>query len=400
MSCTQTVTTAWVKAIKMAALSSTTSSSVSTRSGPPCNTPAIVTYTTFGKEALSYRWVIADIKALLLNSAKFDLRSPVFRIVLPPKPRNGEYTSWYLQLTDTNQDTNQDSAQPQLLSLFLCQDGRNNRGSSTTKQFWILDCCFSVLNHCTGEPLVTASVPRRDHEVGVSMKDYGVRDFLKKDHIEKLIHDNFLTIQVDAIYYFYADPITKTITSPTSNATPSSSDNVLAGMKSMFKNQLFSDVTIQCGAKHFTAHKAVLASQSAVFDKMLEADMQEKITNVIEIPDFHPDVISSMLAYLYTGTPLNMEVLVKDLLAIANKYELTQLLKMCEKKLVSSIRLDNVVEMLILADMHGASDLKKACLAFIHSNSTGVFATNEWQDFKKNFTYAALFTDIVEYKPC
>ena len=81
-------------------------------------------------------------------------------------------------------------------------------------------------------------------------------------------------------------------------------------------------------------HKAVLASQSPVFRRMLESDMKEQRT---EIPDVDPVVMSDLLTYLYTGIAPNMDALTNKLLEVANKYALSQLFEICENKLKSEL---------------------------------------------------------------
>ena len=86
----------------------------------------------------------------------------------------------------------------------------------------------------------------------------------------------------------------------------------------MFADEIFTDLTIKCGGEEFKVHKAVLASQSPVFRRMLESDMKEQKTNVIEISDVDPMVMSDLLTYLYTGVAPNMDALTNKLLEVAN----------------------------------------------------------------------------------
>ena len=156
--------------------------------------------------------------------------------------------------------------------------------------------------------------------------------------------------------------------------------------------------------EEFKAHKAILASQSPVFRKMLEADMKEKRLGIIEIsdPDIKPAVISDLLAYLYTGTAPKMDKLevVKDLLNVANKYELSHLFAMCENRLNSEINVSSVVDLLVLADLYNATHLKKACLNFLLSHSDEVYQTDSWKQLKKNCEgHASLLLQIVESTP-
>ena len=158
---------------------------------------------------------------------------------------------------------------------------------------------------------------------------------------------------------------------------------MLAGMKSLLEDKTFFDLNIKCGGEEFKVHKAVLASQSPVFRRMLESDMKEQRTNVIEISDVDQAVISDMLAYIYTGSAPNLDTLVRELLNVANKYELPGLLTMCKRELKLKINAENVIELLQLADLLDSSYLKKACLNYISLNSGAIRNSKEWKQLNK-----------------
>lgn len=80
-----------------------------------------------------------------------------------------------------------------------------------------------------------------------------------------------------------------------------------------------------------------------------------------------------------------MKTLVKKLLNAADKYELPRLFAMCENELKSNIKIANVVDALILAYLHSAADLKKACLNFIYLNSAEVHKTSEWKTLRDQY---------------
>ena len=111
------------------------------------------------------------------------------------------------------------------------------------------------------------------------------------------------------------------------------------------------------------------------------------------------EAISDLVAYLYTCTAPNLKTLASKLLDMAEKYQIPHLLTMCRFgiELARKIKNTNVVETLILADLHGKSALKKACFKFIRLNSAEVFQTSEWEDFKAHKDqYASLFVEVLE----
>ena len=145
----------------------------------------------------------------------------------------------------------------------------------------------------------------------------------------------------------------------------------------------------------FKAHKIILASQFPVFKKMLEVDMKEKQEGVITISDIDTEVVSEMLTFIYTGSAPNINVWAKELLNVANKYQFPRLMVMCKDELKKEINIENVIEILQLADSHRVKELKKECMEFIKWNYTKVYETTGWKDLKGNAI--SLFADTSEY---
>ncbi len=74
-----------------------------------------------------------------------------------------------------------------------------------------------------------------------------------------------------------------------------------------------------------------------------------------------------MLRYVYTGRASNLDRMADDLLAAADKYALDRLKVMCEEALSASLSIDNAADVLILADLHSAEQLRAQSIEFINS---------------------------------
>ena len=198
-----------------------------------------------------------------------------------------------------------------------------------------------------------------------------------------------MTIQVGASLIFYKNP-TQTV----NEARPIPSSNVLDGMKMLHSGKMFADIVIRCGDREFDAHKAVLASQSPIFTKMLKT---MKKTNVIKITDTDPNVISDLLEFLYTGKASNLHTLAKELLRAAFEYKLPRLATLCENELVLKLYTDNLLEMVQCADKYGAANLKKACLRRIKCDSAVLFKSDAWEHFKTH-SDEELVCEVLEFE--
>ena len=69
---------------------------------------------------------------------------------------------------------------------------------------------------------------------------------------------------------------------------------------------------------------------------------------------------------------------------------------MCEEALCSSLTVENVGEVLILADLHSAVELKTRCLQFLHWNRPAVFETFQWRTFVES--YPKLITELLMFQ--
>ncbi|OXB67700.1 hypothetical protein ASZ78_002782 [Callipepla squamata] len=88
--------------------------------------------------------------------------------------------------------------------------------------------------------------------------------------------------------------------------------------------------------------------------------------NCVEINDVDPEVFKEMMRFIYTGKAPNLEKMADNLLAAADKYALERLKVMCEEALCSNLSVENVADILILADLHSAEQLKAQAIDFIN----------------------------------
>ena len=263
-------------------------------------------------------------------------------------------------------------------------------------QVWIPKCTFSILNSDTKKVVDENTVTSGSDDKFLPNKQQTCTATSNFYYYEQYLCDNKLTIQVDASVV--------SLCFTNINETNCSEDQkVLSdvhplhhGLKSLLDNELFVDVTIKCGRKEFKAHKAVLVSQSPVFKTMFETDMKEKRSSTVEMSDVESVVISEVLNYLYTGSAPNMGSMTEELLAFAHKYQIRPLLSLCETKLLSSVTVANVVDLLIFADLYTAQRLKDACLKYIYRNSAEVRRTSQWKQRLK-LEFPSLFIEAHEY---
>ena len=72
--------------------------------------------------------------------------------------------------------------------------------------------------------------------------------------------------------------------------------------QNLFLNEEFSDIKIKCHGELFPCHKNVLAARSKYFKTCLsQVGSKESEDGIIEITDFPPKIVESLLRYIYTN---------------------------------------------------------------------------------------------------
>ena len=97
-------------------------------------------------------------------------------------------------------------------------------------------------------------------------------------------------------------------------------------------------------------------------------------------------VLFEVLRFIYTGKVSSDDSLKKqarDILAVANKYQIDLLKRLCEDHLVSTLNASNCFDLIVLGDLNEAADLKKTALDFVSKNSATLVKTDAYKDFLK-----------------
>jgi len=236
---------------------------------------------------------------------------------------------------------------------------------------------FSILNAKREETKAMES--QRAYRF-VQGKDWGFKKFIRRDFLldeaNGLLPDDKLTIFCEVSVV--ADSVNIAGQSNTIQFKVPEC-RLSEDLGTLFENEKFSDVTLSVNGHEFQAHKAILAARSPVFTAMFDHDMEERKHNRVEISDVDHEVLREMLHFIYTGKATNLEKMADDLLAAADKYALDRLKVMCEEALCTNLLVDNAADILILADLHSAEQLKAQAIDFINMHATDVMDTIGWK---------------------
>ncbi|KAM6163944.1 speckle-type POZ protein-like [Rhynchocyon petersi] len=147
----------------------------------------------------------------------------------------------------------------------------------------------------------------------------------------------------------------------------------------LWENSQFTDCSLCVAGQEFRAHKAILTARSPVFRAMFEHEMEESIKNRVQINFMDPEVFKEMMCFIYTGKAPNLYNMADDLLAAADRYALERLKVMCEDALCRNLSVENAADILILADLHSAHQLKTQAVNFINYHALDVLETSGWK---------------------
>lgn len=276
---------------------------------------------------------------------------------------------------------------------------------------------FSILNAKREEVKIMES--QRAYRF-VAGKDWGFKKFVKRDLLldesSGLLPDDKLTIYCEVNVVTEAKEYSGQV-SPFQSRVPTC--RLPDDLEELFKSQEFSDVTIHANGREFKAHKAILAARSPMFKGMFSHAMKETKYNRVDVTDVDPDVLQEMLRFIYTGKTLleprlqiNKEQkdqkeqereqhLAIELLQAANKYQLDRLKLICEEALYKTLSSDSVAEILLLADLYNAAQLKNQAIEFITTHANEVIETDGWERMAKQNTQlvAEVFRALAQHVP-
>ena len=218
-----------------------------------------------------------------------------------------------------------------------------------------------------------------------SGKGYGFEAIAKKTLQEGgLLPDDPLTIQCTISVKICESPA---ITYDTPPLPEKHSKTVLGDFALMFADQAFSDFEIICQEKSFPCHKAVLAARSEVFKKMLNTDGEEAKKNCLVINDFENEQVGQLLQFIYTGSLNEEDSIGTDLLLLADKYDVPDLVHICEVALARDVNhelpLEASLGILDIANRISSDYLIKVCSAFVAKNRMKLMWTPEWTRIAK-----------------
>ena len=165
-------------------------------------------------------------------------------------------------------------------------------------------------------------------------------------------------------------------------------------MLGLLESSAYSDVSFIARGERVKAHRGILASRCPQFESLFQSQKEgsSKAEFKVDCPAY---AFRKTLEYLYTDMlDTTDDLVVGDVLAIAQTYKLDHLKRLCEEHLHRNIDMSNVLTRLVIADAQQADVLRRACIRFITCNLKAVRQLTEF----KNLSSSLMF-EIIEEAP-
>lgn len=332
-----------------------------------------------------HAWSIANFARKMEMEVGEELKSGVFSI-----RTNDRQTDWFMRINPNGEEKTCKG----FVSLFLYKDG-------TCEVPINADIIFSIIDKDGNK--TRAKRCEYTFEKNLPSDNRGFAKFVSHTELRHpqlhLLPNDTLTILCEIS--ITGDPFVTCGTTKAQNCLSRTGVKVTepvsrlsTDISSIYESGKFADCTVACEGKEFRCHKSILSARSTVFDAMFTHDMEENRKSKLSIVDLDSETVQDMIIYIYSGKVSGLDTKADRLLSAAEKYDLRELKSMCESALCENITTDNVLDMLVLADLHGAASVRTLALKFIVENGKEIVSQAGWREKLKS--YPEIMADMFE----
>jgi len=349
-------------------------------SSPP--TSAWCTSTSVGNTVFEFTWNIADYQRKKESVKRDDsIQSSTFTV-----QANSKKSRWYLTFLpngaaeeEENDTDHEEAAQEDEEEISIHGDVAVYLYQVSAYENYVNSLKFKIsfLNPRNGDKMLVY-----DHGYGKKYRyhdswGWGICDILVPS---EFINDDTLTIvcemtipgnDVTRLGYTYNDA--------KSHSKKEESNKLVTDMEHLLETSTLTDVTIKCENQTLECHKAILSARSNVFHAMFQHDMRESKNNEIIISDLDFSTVKDMVKFIYSGRLADIAEKSDLLLSAADKYDIKDLKDICCQCLSSNLNVEQIVDVLVLSDLHKATDLKNTAIQFLLCHKEEVFAQPDWK---------------------
>ena len=158
----------------------------------------------------------------------------------------------------------------------------------------------------------------------------------------------------------------------------SHSSNVLSGLRTFFRDNIYTDVTVSIQGEEFRAHRAILAASSPYFHTLFTSNLGQPNSDVIELQCTTYNAFKQVIEFVYTGQiEVNGENL-EEILEAACLFQIVSIQNACETYLKSEIDSGNCIGIRYIAERFSCIELLSHVNDFIVDNFGDVMEQMEF----------------------
>ena len=150
------------------------------------------------------------------------------------------------------------------------------------------------------------------------------------------------------------------------------------------RHKVPADIVVECEGQEISGHSLVFIARSNVFAKTLQTDMKERREGRIHIERASMGDVKQLVDYMYSGKLDTSHARLKELLVLADRFEVLQLVQLCSSKLSESLDKNNALELGIFGDSYNSKTLVEMCAHYIAANMKESLSQEDWMEIKKS----------------
>ena len=150
------------------------------------------------------------------------------------------------------------------------------------------------------------------------------------------------------------------------------------------RHKVPADIVVECEGQEISGHSLVFIARSNVFAKTLQTDMKERREGRIHIERASMGDVKQLVDYMYSGKLDASHARLKELLVLADRFEVLQLVQLCSSKLSESLDKNNALELGIFGDSYNSKTLMEMCAHYIAANMKESLSQEDWMEIKKS----------------
>ncbi|CAG2162897.1 unnamed protein product [Oppiella nova] len=158
---------------------------------------------------------------------------------------------------------------------------------------------------------------------------------------------------------------------------------VCSVLKRFKKDSKFCDFQLKVEDKTFDVHRVILSASSPYFEALFSNDLLEKESKFVELKDISAKIFEELIEYIYSGELSINGDNVQELVSVANRLELSEIVTICCQYMTKQLDPINCIGILRFSEFHSFTSLRFDSKRYIERHFAEVVKEEEFYDLSK-----------------